>query len=124
VGCRFWRQSGKFNNIVSKYSNNLHASEVGTLFLYDCISHSSHILILIKILTNTCTSYKKSNNMQQAIKIYFIFIQSSTCFGRHTANHQECSAPSHTLPDSVQQLHVQQPSTHAKPEAASAVLGS
>ena len=30
----------------------------------------------------------------------------------------------HTLPDSVQQLHVQQPSTYAKPEAASAVLGS
>jgi len=26
--------------------------------------------------------------------------------------------------DSVQQLHVQQPSAHAKPEAASAVLGS
>ena len=26
--------------------------------------------------------------------------------------------------DSVQQLHVQQPSTYAKPEAASAVLGS
>jgi len=29
-----------------------------------------------------------------------------------------------TLPDSVQQLHVQQPSTYAKPEAARAVLGS
>jgi len=28
------------------------------------------------------------------------------------------------LPDSVQQLHVQQPSTHAKPEAATVVLGS
>jgi len=28
------------------------------------------------------------------------------------------------LPDSVQQLHVQQPTTYAKPEAASAVLGS
>jgi len=28
------------------------------------------------------------------------------------------------LPDSVQQPHVQQPSTYAKPEAASAVLGS
>ena len=27
-------------------------------------------------------------------------------------------------PDSVQQLHVQQPFTYAKPEAASAVLGS
>jgi hypothetical protein len=29
-----------------------------------------------------------------------------------------------TPPIIVQQLHVQQPSTHAKPEAASAVLGS
>ena len=28
------------------------------------------------------------------------------------------------LPDNVQQLHVQQPSMYAKPEAASAVLGS
>jgi len=34
-------------------------------------------------------SYKKSNKMQQCIKIYFIFIRSSTCFGRHTAHHQE-----------------------------------
>jgi len=28
------------------------------------------------------------------------------------------------LPDNVHQLHVQQPSTYGKPEAASAVLGS
>jgi len=28
------------------------------------------------------------------------------------------------VPDSVQQLHVRQPSTYAKPEAASAALGS
>jgi hypothetical protein len=35
-----------------------------------------------------------------------------------------CWKLSGTLPDSVQQLHVQQPSTYAKPEAASAVLGS
>ena len=27
--------------------------------------------------------------MQQCITIYFIFIKSSTCFGRHTAHHQE-----------------------------------
>jgi hypothetical protein len=33
-------------------------------------------------------------------------------------------APSHTVPDSVQQLHVQRPSTYATPEAASMVLGS
>jgi len=33
-----------------------------------------------------------------------------------------CWTLSGTLPDSVQQLHVQQPSMYAKPEAASAVL--
>jgi len=27
--------------------------------------------------------------MRQCIKVYFIFIWSSTCFGRHTAHHQE-----------------------------------
>jgi len=33
---------------------------------------------------------EKSNKMQQCINIYyFIFIWSSTCFGRHTAHHQE-----------------------------------
>jgi len=31
---------------------------------------------------------------------------------------------SDTVPDNVHQLHVQQPSTYEKPEAASAVLGS
>jgi len=30
----------------------------------------------------------------------------------------------HSVPDNVHQLHVQQPSTYEKPEAASAVLGS
>ena len=30
----------------------------------------------------------------------------------------------HTLPDKIHQLHVQQPSTYEKPEAASALLGS
>jgi len=33
---------------------------------------------------------EKSNKMQQCIKIYYsTFIWSSTCFGRHTAHHQE-----------------------------------
>jgi len=33
---------------------------------------------------------KKSNKMQQCIRIYYsIFIWSSLCFGRHTAHHQE-----------------------------------
>jgi len=30
----------------------------------------------------------------------------------------------HTVPDNVHQIHVKQPSTYEKPEAASAVLGS
>jgi len=87
-------------------------------------------------------SHRKSNKMQQWIKIfYFIFIWSSTCFGRHIAHHQEpktalaasgfayvegcwtCSCWTLSA-DSVQQLHVRQPSTYAKPEAARAVLGS
>ena len=66
---------------------------------------------------------------------YFIFIWSSTCFGRHTAHHQEpkialaafglhtwkvvgrvvagrCQSESEILPDSVQHPHFQQPSTY------------
>ena len=70
---------------------------------------------------------------------YSIFIWSSTCFGRHTAQHQE---PKTALAASrflhtwrvvgcvvggrcqAHQPHVQQPSMYEKPEAASAVLGS
>ena len=78
--------------------------------------------------------------MQQWIKIYYsIFIWSSTCLWRHTAHHQEpktalaASGFSYvegcwtrscwTLSGNVHQLHVQQPSTYGKPEAANAVLG-
>jgi hypothetical protein len=75
------------------------------------------------------------------------FKRSSTYFGQHTAHHQEpktalaassfayvggcqtcsrwtLSGSVYTLPDNIHQLHVQQPSTYAKPEAANAVLGS
>jgi len=61
---------------------------------------------------------------------YSIFIWSSTGFGWHTTHHQEPKTAlvdvvrHSTVPDNVQQLHVQQPSTYEKPEAASAVLGS
>ena len=50
--------------------------------------------------------------MPQCIKILFHIYIIHVVAGR-------CQAE----PDSVQQLHVQQPSTYAKPEAASAVLG-
>ena len=48
-----------------------------------------HVHTALKIYQNFLYSYEKSNKMQQCIKIYFIFIWSSTCFGRHTAHHQE-----------------------------------
>ena len=44
--------------------------------------------------------------------------------GRIVAGRCKAVYVNHLDADSVQQLHVQQPSTHAKPEAASAVLGS
>jgi len=53
--------------------------------------------------------------MQQCIKILFHIYMKLNMF-RAT----RCQAE----PDSVHQLHIQQPSTYAKPEAASAVLGS
>jgi hypothetical protein len=71
-----------------------------------------------------------SNKMQECVKIYYsIFTWSSTCFGRHTAHHQEpkiALAASgfcirRRLSDvwlqdavSVLQPHVQQPSTYTK----------
>jgi len=40
----------------------------------------------------------------------------------HTVVGGRCQA--HNMPDNVHQLHLQQPSTYEKPEAASEVLGS
>jgi len=70
---------------------------------------------------------EKSNKIQQFVKIYYsIFTGSLTCFGRHTAHHQEPKIALATsgfcirrrlldvwLQDavSVLQPHVQQPST-------------
>jgi len=55
-------------------------------------------------------SQRKSNKIQQCIKILFHIYMKLNMF--------------HRVPDNVHKLHVQQPSTYAKPEAASAVLGS
>jgi hypothetical protein len=69
---------------------------------------------------NSLKCYSSRKILQDA-KMYrnfysSIFICKSTCFGRHTA-HQY-------MPDNVHHLHVQQPLTYEKPEAAIAVLGS
>jgi hypothetical protein len=76
-----------------------------------------------------------TNKMQQCIKIYYsMFIWSSTCFGWHTAYHQETktalAASGFAYMKGCWTLRlldaysIQQPFTYAKPEAASAVLGS
>ena len=71
--------------------------------------------------------------MQQCINIYYsMFIRSSTCFGRHTAHHQELKTAlaasgfayvkgCWTLWLLDSNHNVQQPFTYAKPEAATAV---
>jgi len=90
---------------------------------------------------------EKSNKMQQCIKFYYsIFTWSSTCFGRHTAHHQEPKTALTAFGFSYLEVCLvvwlvdvvrhstclttstsytsKQPSTYEKPEAASAVLGS
>jgi len=47
------------------------------------------MFLLEQTLNRSTIHTEKSNKMQQHIKIYSIFIWSSTCFGWHTARHQE-----------------------------------
>jgi len=66
---------------------------------------------------------KNPTKMQQCIKILLFHI----CMKLNMlveAKHVGGRCQAHTVPDNVHQLHVQQPSTYAKPEAASIVLGS
>jgi len=64
--------------------------------------------------------------MQQCIKILFhIYMKLNMFRATHPSDVQLLDVVrQRTLPDNVQQLHVRQPSTYAKPEAASAVLSS
>ena len=99
-------------------------------------SNTTNVFFLFFIITNKCTIHKENpTRCNNVSKFYYsIFIRSSTCFGRHTAHHQEpktalaasgfAHVVRHSVPDNVHQLHVQQPSTYEKPEATSAVLGS
>ena len=82
-------------------------------------------------INTTAVHIESPTRCNSVSKFYFIFIWSSTCFGRHTAHHQE---PKTALaasgfayvegcwPCSCWTLtQGQQPPTYAKPEAASAV---
>jgi len=121
--------STQFYHISSFYFIIEKVESVFSYRLYS-VQHTAFFVIRIENPTR-CHSVSK---------FYFIFIWSSTCFGRHTANHQEPKTALTTscfayvegcwtcscwpLSDSGLQLHAQQPFTYAKPEAASAVLGS
>jgi len=100
------------------------------------------ILILSKFLYSPTDA--QVNRLKNNFKIYIkIYIKTApTCFGAVTpssgsalfdlakvtvvkiASYLAILRTNNALPDSVQQLHVRQPSTYAKPEAACAVLGS
>jgi len=76
---------------------------------------------------------EKSNKIQQCIKFFIIpyLYEAQHVSGdtpliiRSLKLHWTLSGTVfHTRPDNVHQLHIQQPSTYEKPEAASAVLGS
>jgi len=65
--------------------------------VYSLFAHNKHIIseIMQRVtLKNHIENPTRSNSVS---KFYFIFILSSTCFGRHTAHHQE---PKTTLPAS------------------------
>jgi len=48
------------------------------------------VSVQTQLISTYCSYSEEPNKMQQCIKIYYsIFIWSSTCFGQHTAHHQE-----------------------------------
>jgi len=113
--------------VASQCAYERRRSRVHSMFVDPCI--------IVKFMKKNPT---RCNNVSKFY--YSVFIWSSTCFRRHTAHHQEpktapvasgfayvegcwtCSCQA--VPDNVHQLHVQQPCTYEKPEAAGAVLGS
>ena len=103
----FWLYRGTSFNVQSNNHHVMAGYQNGS-WLRELIScqkaqfSNNFLLTIIHI--------KNPTRCHSVTRFYFIFIWSSTCFGLHA--------------DSVQQLHVQQPSTHAKPEADSAVSGS
>jgi hypothetical protein len=108
-----------------------------SIFIFKIISNTR--LIITSSVTIFPQFIKKNptrcNNVSRFY--YSVFIWSSTCFGRHTAHHQvpktalEASgfacvegwwtrrlwtlSGTVPVPDNVHQLHIHQPSTHAKP---------
>ena len=110
-------------------------------YVFLCSMYCLFCAVLWIVCVYMCSELLPPGGYPIAVK-YIIshHIWNSTCLGRHTAHHQEpktalaarlwfCTRG--RLLDvylldavSVQQPHVQQPSTYAKPEAASAVLGS
>jgi hypothetical protein len=114
-----------------------------------CTTYGSKEVTLDLMFVDPCIIVQLlQRKTQQNATVYQNFIiphfkWSSTCFGRQAAHHQETetaqaasgfayvevcgtcscwtlSGSVYMLPDNIQQLHVRQPSTYAKPEAACA----
>jgi methionine salvage enolase-phosphatase E1 len=77
-------------------------------------------LIIVMKVYNGCILNNSYRKIQQNAKVYQnLLLHINIKLNMFRATHYPSSGAV-----SVQQLHVQQPSTYAKPEAASAVLGS
>ena len=102
--------------------------------MHQCIKILFHIYMKIQI----SYLYENPTRCNNVSRFYYpVFIWSLTCFGRHTAHHQVPKTALETsgfacvegwwtcrwwtlsgtvpVPDNVHQLHIHQPSTHAKP---------
>jgi hypothetical protein len=71
---------------------------------------------------------EKSNKMQKCIRIllFHIYMKLDMFWAtrRPSSGAYNCTGSLWCVPDNFHQLHVQQPSTYEKPEAAIEVLGS
>ena len=79
------------------------------LYLFNrCTIYVNNYRILGALLHVSMIHKERSNKMQQCIDFYYsIFIWSSTCFGRHTAHHQEPKTALAASGFSYNQPHVQ-----------------
>ena len=135
-----WCLSTRYHGVILKKTSIL---TITTLRTSNFAQHAAECFLQ----REGYVSHRKSNKMQQCIKILISYLYEAQHVSGDTLPiirslklHQQplvlhtwrvvgrvvagrCQVEC-TLPVSVQQLHVQQPSTYTKPEATSAVLGS
>jgi hypothetical protein len=90
------KDNKKFDVRWSVHHSTIRASQYDPCIIVRSVHHSTirasqyDPCITVRSVHHSTIQKEKSKNVQDFIKIYYsIFIWSSTCFGRHTAHHQE-----------------------------------